>query len=173
MTRPRPGAQDQRLHQLATQPATRTQVGAVVGEFERLGVHDRDERLMISAALLGLDELTSTGELVMGQAGKLVGILRSVPDLPELRRLTTASRHHEAEHPDHGPTPLTALLGPVVRALASMIKSIPSGNDAELPRPAAIHGAICPSNLRHGAAGGSPCPCRRRRRGARPARRPR
>lgn len=132
MTRPQPGAQERRLHQLATQPATRAQVGAVIGEFERLGIHGRGQRLMITAALLGHDELASTGELMMGEAGKLVGILRAIPDIPELRRVIMASRRDE-EHADRGPVPIVALIGPIVHALASLIKNVPSRSDVDLP----------------------------------------
>ena len=67
----------------------------------------------------------------MGQAGKLVGILRTIPDIPELRRVITASRRDE-EHADRGPAPLAALLGPIVHTLASLIKNIPSCSDVDL-----------------------------------------
>jgi hypothetical protein len=72
------------LEMLATEPATPMQVGAIMGEFDRLGVADRAERLALSAELLGLDELDSTTDLVMGEAGRLVGILRSTRDRAEL-----------------------------------------------------------------------------------------
>jgi hypothetical protein len=69
------------LEVLATTPATRTQVGAIHGEFRRLGfiAAERDERLAACAALLGLDGLWSTRDLVMGDAGLLLRLLRELP----------------------------------------------------------------------------------------------
>jgi hypothetical protein len=72
---------------LATEPATPEQLGAVMGEFRRIGLDhsaERAERLVICAALLGLDDLASTRDLVMGQAGQLVRALRQVADRAEL-----------------------------------------------------------------------------------------
>lgn len=69
---------------LATAPATPHQVGAIQGEFGRLGVRDRAERLAISAALLGLDHLGSTRQLVMGDAGRLFSALRAITDRADL-----------------------------------------------------------------------------------------
>jgi len=78
---------------LETTLATRTQVGAIHGEFRRLGVRQRDERLVISATLLDLDDLGSTSELTMGEAGKLVRILRATRDRAELeQRIDAANR---------------------------------------------------------------------------------
>jgi hypothetical protein len=67
---------------LATTPATPLQVGAIHGEFRRLGfiAAERDERLAACAALLGLERLWSTRDLVMGDAGLLVRLLRELPD---------------------------------------------------------------------------------------------
>jgi hypothetical protein len=77
---------DEYLAVLATEPATANQRGAIMAEFERLGFGDGDraERLAICAALLGLGELGSTGDLLMGQAGQLVGVLRGIRDRGEL-----------------------------------------------------------------------------------------
>ena len=63
-------------------PATRAQVGAIHGECARLGFTEagRDERLTACATLLGLDRLLSTRHLVMGDAGRLLGLLRQIPD---------------------------------------------------------------------------------------------
>lgn len=62
-----------------TDPLTATQLGAVHGEFERLGAGsgDRHNRLIISALLAEYPgELESTKDLTMGQAGRLIGALR-------------------------------------------------------------------------------------------------
>ncbi len=77
-------AEARRLERLETTAATRTQVGAIHGEFRRIGVRRRDERLMISATLLDLDDLGSTLELTMGEAGKLIRILRDTRDRVDL-----------------------------------------------------------------------------------------
>lgn len=71
-------------HVLESEPATPNQVGAIHGEFRRLGIGDRDKRLAITAELLGLGELDSTTDLVMGEAGRLIGILRQTRDRSEL-----------------------------------------------------------------------------------------
>jgi hypothetical protein len=86
---------DEYLEMLATEPATATQVGAIVGEFRRLGVIDRAERLAISAELLGLEELGSTTDLVMGDAGRLYRTLLDVRDRAELPDVTAAAVGNE------------------------------------------------------------------------------
>jgi hypothetical protein len=63
-----------------TEPATPRQVGAVMGEFKRLGYgrahYDRTARLAVTARILGLDVLASTKGLTMGEAGSLMTALR-------------------------------------------------------------------------------------------------
>lgn len=57
-----------------TWPLTAAQLGAIRGEFARLGYrdpYDRDARLTASARLLALGGLDSTKALTMGQAGCL------------------------------------------------------------------------------------------------------
>jgi hypothetical protein len=64
----------------ATAPATPNQIGAVQVEFRRLGLDgDRPARLAATAALLGLDSLSSSSDLSMGQAGYLIHTLPSWP----------------------------------------------------------------------------------------------
>jgi hypothetical protein len=77
---------DEWHHGLATMPATSMQIGAIHGEFRRLGFgeDERVERLAISADLLHLGELASTSDLTMGDAGRLVRLLRSYQDRAEL-----------------------------------------------------------------------------------------
>jgi hypothetical protein len=95
---------DELNEMLATRPATPNQRGAVLREFGRLGFHDehdRAERLAICAALLGLEELGSTRDLVMGQAGQLVNILQRVRDRGELAAVELSPRASAAdEHQD-------------------------------------------------------------------------
>jgi hypothetical protein len=70
-----------------TDPLTRTQLGAVHGEFERLGFGraDRAERLEISAAVAGYPgKLATTKDLTMGEAGRLIGVLRQCDDIADL-----------------------------------------------------------------------------------------
>jgi hypothetical protein len=72
---------------LATERATPAQVHAVMQEFTRLGLDhpgDRAGRLALTAWLLGLAEIGSTADLVMGDAGRLLTILRSAGDLDDL-----------------------------------------------------------------------------------------
>lgn len=69
---------------LATEPATPNQVGRIRAEFGRLGITGRAERLAITAALLDLDDLGSTRDLTMGEAGRLCGLLPLVGDRAEL-----------------------------------------------------------------------------------------
>jgi hypothetical protein len=75
---------DEYLEILATQPATGAQVGAIISEFDRLGVVDRAERLAITAELLELEHVGSTTDLVMGDAGRLVRMLQRTRDHAEL-----------------------------------------------------------------------------------------
>ncbi len=68
------------LQKLATEPATPRQLGAVMHEFERLGYRrstvDRPARLGVAAALLHLEQLGSTHDLTMGEAGRLLHMLQ-------------------------------------------------------------------------------------------------
>lgn len=72
---------------LASEPATFLQVRACVLECERLGLVDRAGRLAACAALLGLAELGSTCDLCMGDAGRLLRLLRGCRDRGELDAL--------------------------------------------------------------------------------------
>lgn len=85
MTR-RPMSRAEYLAVLDSEPATPNQRGAIMREFSRLGLgtQDRAARLAACAALLGLDELDTTGGLTMGQAGRLVGKLRRLTGRSEL-----------------------------------------------------------------------------------------
>lgn len=98
---------DEYLIVLDTVLATPTQIGAIIGEFQRLGVHDRSERLAISAALLDLGDLGSTCDLVMGQAGMLIRILREARervDLPEIARTPGSHSEHRNGNAGHDDT---------------------------------------------------------------------
>jgi hypothetical protein len=85
-------ANTRRLEMLETTAATRPQVGAILGEFHRIGIRQRDKRLLICATLLDLDELASTWKLTVGQAGKLVQILRAIHDRAELDQHVEAAK---------------------------------------------------------------------------------
>jgi hypothetical protein len=81
------------LAMLAAEPATPHQRGAILREFERLGFDDADraERLAVCAALLELDELGSTADLLMGQAGQLVNMLQRTRHRAELPDATAVA----------------------------------------------------------------------------------
>lgn len=81
---------------LAIEPLTLKQLGAIHREFARLGfdhLADRDERLDVTAELAGIDwELSSTKELTMGEAGRVVGALRECRGLPDLNMRLAPAR---------------------------------------------------------------------------------
>lgn len=69
-----------RLARLETAPLTVNQLGAIHGEFRRLGYRDpwdRAARLAVTAALADSGPIDSTKELTEGQAGRVVGALRA------------------------------------------------------------------------------------------------
>lgn len=80
---------------LAVEPLTLNQLGAIHREFERLRYdpYDRAGRLEISAILAGYPgELATTKDLTMGEAGRLVGALRSCRNLADLYAAARAAR---------------------------------------------------------------------------------
>ena len=82
------------VRMLATAPATPNQIGAVHVEFRRLGLDgDRPARLAAAAVLLGLDSLSSSRELTMGQAGFLI---HTLPGLAGAGDLAAAVRQARA-----------------------------------------------------------------------------
>ncbi len=89
---------DEYLDVLASEPATAMQVGAIHGEFRRLGYapRDRDQRLAGSAAMLGLGQLASTRDLTMGEAGRLLRLLMDCPDRAAQQRLAASASRREA-----------------------------------------------------------------------------
>lgn len=140
---------------LATEPATPHQRGAVLREFERLGFDEagRAERLAVCAALLGLDELGSTTELVMGQAGQLVNMLQRVryrAELPAAAAAAVADDHAEAvradaddgqgdEHASEEQPPATRLtLAEVVARMIARWLAPPAGSATELRSDAPV-----------------------------------
>jgi hypothetical protein len=91
---------------LAVAPLTPAQCGAVHGEFTRLGVTRRTERLGICAALLGLDSLGSTSDLTQGQAGQLIARLRDIRIRDELAAVLLADdEDQDADDSSHLPGP--------------------------------------------------------------------
>jgi hypothetical protein len=116
---------DEWLVVLATEPATAAQRGAVMGEFQRLGLAgpgDRPERLAVCAALLGIDRLGSTRELVMGQAGQLVHALRHVPARADLAAVV-AARKRAADQAAARAAPVSAAA--MLRAVAAAMAGCP------------------------------------------------
>lgn len=72
---------------LESVPLTDNQRSRIVCHLDRLGVHDRAERLRITATLAGVGSLDSTKHLTQGQAGRVVRLLgdyRNRADLDEL-----------------------------------------------------------------------------------------
>lgn len=100
---------------------TPRQWGAIRGEFRRLLVADRSVRLGLTARLLGLPPVESTRDLSMGDAGRLVAMLRGCESPAELARLAAA-------HPT-----LAELLGEIAAAL---IQALAGGR----PRPPTARG---------------------------------
>jgi hypothetical protein len=123
---------------LATEPATPNQVGTVIGEWQRLGLghpDDRAERLKLTARLLGLAKIGSTTDLVMGDAGRLIGMLRDCEDRASLGALLD------------GPEPAAS---PRPSALAACLPLIAEGwwSMKRLRDPAAVA-----SDHEHGGSG--------------------
>lgn len=110
---------DEYLVILATARATANQVGAILGEFERLGFGDADraERLAVTAVVLGLDELASTRDLTMGEAGRLLRMLQHCPDRSSLPAPAAADDQDQASDGERGPT----LAEAITLALALLI----------------------------------------------------
>jgi len=105
---------------LATEPATRNQVGAVLRECDRLHLGDRAERLAVCAALLGLDELGSTADLVMGQAGSLYRMLLDVRDRAELPDVTAAAVDDEDQGDEDSATGRVSFADVITRVAAAL-----------------------------------------------------
>ena len=95
---------DEWHHVLATEPATPNQRGVIMREFERLGFGeaDRAERLAICAALAGLENLGSTADLRMGEAGQVYRVLLGVADRDELRAAAGVVDEDQAHEDDEG-----------------------------------------------------------------------
>lgn len=114
MSRPRMSLADWHAC-IESAPLTDNQLGRIMAEWARLGLaadDDRAERLSITAALAGVDNLGSTLELTQGQAGRVVRALsetRHRDDLPAI----------EPAEPEPQPTPrLTATWADLTGALA-------------------------------------------------------
>lgn len=93
---------DGRRHVQATTPATPNQVGAIRRECERLGFTEAERagRLAICAALAGLEQLGSTADLTMGQAGQLLRALLDLGDRDELRAAAGIADEHLGDEAD-------------------------------------------------------------------------
>jgi hypothetical protein len=119
---------------LATAPITPAQRAAILAEFTRLGLTDRAERLGICAGLLGLSDLGSTNDLVMGQAGQLVGMLRNVRDRDALAALAD-----DGQGAGNNSTPASpgwiVLLARCLYAAFGKTSGPPEGTDDAEPHP--------------------------------------
>ena len=68
---------------LGTEPATRLQVGAIHGEFRRLGYRDpwnRAARLAVTARLAEREPVEPSKDLTMGEAGPALRVLQQCED---------------------------------------------------------------------------------------------
>lgn len=87
-----------------TTPATQNQRGALHHEFTRLGYQDnrwdRPARLGAAAVLLGLDQLDSLRDLVMGQAGQLLRALQELDSRAELDAAIVPAAPAGRDRPD-------------------------------------------------------------------------
>jgi hypothetical protein len=117
---------------LATEPATPNQVGRIRAEFGRLGLTDRAGRLAITAALAGLDDLGSTRDLTLGQAGRLCGMLPHVASRGEL--LAAAGLGSEGHAPEAAEQPAVTLIE-VIRDLIVQIYAAQRADSAGRESP--------------------------------------
>jgi hypothetical protein len=102
---------------LDSDPLTPTQLGAVHGEFRRLGFGraDRAERLAATAVLARVPAgLESTVELTAGEAGRVIRALRECASYADL-----AARLRQA-----GPEPRMVTLAEAIRfAIAAILRA--------------------------------------------------
>jgi hypothetical protein len=78
------------LERLEADPLTLNQLGAIHGEFRRLGYRDpwdRTARLAITAALAWCEPIASTKDLCQGEAGRAIKALRDCATAAELEQL--------------------------------------------------------------------------------------
>lgn len=111
-----------------TAPLTPDQRGAILGHCDRLGLADRCERLAVLAELLGLDNLESTADLTLGQAGRLVNLLQHTRDRGELLELAAAAAHDgqgDATAAAVKPVTLADALGQITLALWQIFGAAP------------------------------------------------
>lgn len=108
---------------LESEPLTGSQLGAILGEFRRLGLDgdaDRAERLAVTAALAGLAELDSTRSLTMGEAGQAFAALRRCEDRSDLPETAPPEPAASPAAPEPGP----ALASPGQLRLADCLQLI-------------------------------------------------
>jgi hypothetical protein len=75
---------------LDTEPLTLTQLGAIHGEFRRLGYRaaDRTDRLRVTERLARSGPIETTRDLTMGEAGRTIRALRECYTLADIARAT-------------------------------------------------------------------------------------
>jgi hypothetical protein len=112
---------DEYLALLETEPASPNQRGAIMRECDRFGLTDRAERLTACAVLLGLDDLGSTAELTMGQAGQLVNALEHTArraDLPDVARGAGQADDGQGDDDGSGGMSIAGALGCILLMVA-------------------------------------------------------
>lgn len=110
-------------------PLTPDQRGAILGHCERLGLTDRAERLAVFAELLGLDDLATTADLTLGQAGRLVNLLQRTRDRDELPDVGEHQADESAEAGD-GQDGNEGITWPgVIARIVAEIYAVPSLSD--------------------------------------------
>lgn len=148
---------------LATEPATTAQVAAVVAEFGRLGVRDRAGRLAISADLLGLDHLESTRHLVMGDAGRLIAILRNVEDRSGLPAVIVPARAAADGRDRNRGASRPVALADVLGQLGMVLTVVFASPDARVRKPPKLGAKISRLRAREGGVYSPRSPVRRYR----------
>lgn len=128
-------------------PATRLQIGAVAGEFRRLGVprgrHGRTARLAYCAALLEIDELETSAVLTMGDAGLLVRKLRGCATLDDVDALVAEPEPAPAEAPAVPARPMQWQADLIAAILLSLIRQA-IARRRQLRAPGSVSGAAVP-----------------------------
>jgi hypothetical protein len=129
---------DEYLAMLESDPVTPGQRGAIMRECDRLGLTDRAERLSVLAELLDLDALGSTGELTMGQAGKLVNARQNTRDRGDLPDVTTAAGPGDDGQDEDGPGDGISAAEAITRIMVMIAMAVRDFRAASRPMSAGI-----------------------------------
>ena len=125
-------------------PATPLQIGAVAGEFTRLGIPrtraGRARRLAYCAALLDRDELKTSAALTKGDAGWLARTLRGCTTLDDVDALAAEPEPETAEAPAVPARPIQWQADLIAAALLSLMRQA-IARRRQLRAPGSISGA--------------------------------